>query len=196
MTDREIDTAERIIEVARECFEEVGIRRTSMDDIARAAGVGRTTVFRRFEGKDQIVQIVMMRIITQIAEDVRAVFLNEASLEAALTEAIVLWTREFRDNPLFAKVMRTEPEVFMGTVTRDGSSVIEIVRTSVTEWLGETGGGPLLDRDAEATAEILARLGISLLLAPAGLVPIDDDDALRGFLRRYVVPGVAMLADS
>lgn len=194
VSGREIDTAERIVEVARECFEEVGIRRTSMEDIARAAGVGRTTVFRRFESKDQIVQMVMLRIIAQIADDVRTRFLKESDLEVAVTEAMVVWVRQFLENPLFAKVMRTEPEVFTGTLTRDGSSVIAIVRASVTEWLGKTGGGPLSDPDAEATAEILTRLGITLILAPGGVIPVGDDRALRKFLRRYVAPGVALLA--
>lgn len=194
VTARDIEASERILDVALDCFVEVGIRRTSMDDIARAAGVGRTTVFRRFESKDQIVRIVVMRIVTRILEDVRAAFLNEADLDAALTEAVVASVRAYREDPLFAKVMRTEPDAFLGTLTQGESSVVDIIRASVTGWLGEGGGGPLSDRDAEATGEILIRLGISLIVAPGGMIPIDDDEGLRSFLLRYVAPGVALLA--
>ena len=73
--DQDSDEAgERIVEAALACFAELGIRRTSMDDIARAAGVGRTTVFRRFDSKDRLVQTVMLRVVGQATKRVQAVF--------------------------------------------------------------------------------------------------------------------------
>jgi hypothetical protein len=98
-----------------------------------------------------------------------------------------------RDHPLFVKVARTEPESLLQVLTTDGATVISLFRHSVGEWLGATGGGPLTD-DAEVVAEILTRLGISLILTPDGLIPIDDDDRMRAYLARYVVPGIARLA--
>jgi hypothetical protein len=44
--------------------------------------------------------------------------------------------RELRDHPLFGKVLRTEPEAFLGTLTADGASVIAVIRRSVAEWPG------------------------------------------------------------
>jgi TetR/AcrR family transcriptional regulator, repressor for uid operon len=197
VTDPDSDDAgERIVAAALTCFTELGIRGTSMDDIARAARVGRTTVFRRFESKERLVQIVLLRIVGQATEHVQAVFHGARDLETGLTEALVVAVRELRDHPLFAKVLRIEPESFLRTITADGASVIAVVRRSIADWLGSSGGGPLSDGDAEMVAEGITRLGVSLILAPEGPIPLDDDEGLRAYFARYVVPGIARLAAS
>ena len=191
--DSEDEIGERILDAALKCFEEVGIRRTSMDDIARAAGVGRMTVFRRFEGKDQLTHIVLMRVGVEVTELARAAFAGARDLETGLTEALVLAVQALRDRPLFVKVLRTEPEVFLRSLTGDGLNMIEMIRRSVSAWLGGSGGGPLGDEDAELVAEGITRLGVSLVLSPEGPIPLYDDNGLREYLGRYVVPGIARL---
>ncbi|HEX3613611.1 MAG TPA: TetR/AcrR family transcriptional regulator [Sporichthyaceae bacterium] len=124
------------------CFQ-VGIQRTSMDDIARTAGVGRVTVFRRFDTKDQLVQIVVLRVMDEVTALIRAAFLAEKDLEKALTAALMASVRALRDHPLFVKVARTEPESLLQVLTTDGATVISTLRHSVGEWLGASGGGPL-----------------------------------------------------
>jgi TetR/AcrR family transcriptional repressor of uid operon len=190
------EVAERILDAALECFQEVGIRRTSMDDIARAAGVGRMTVFRRFDSKDRLAQLVLLRVVAEATARVRIAFMGARDLETGLTEALVMSVRELRDHPLFGKVMRTEPDSFLRTLTTDGASVIAVVRRSVADWLGASGGGPLSDEDAEMVAEWITRLGVSLVLAPEGPIPLYDDEGLRAFFARYLVPGIARLAAS
>src|SRR6202022_2316488 len=115
-------------------FAEWAATRTSMDDIATAAGVGRMTVFRRFESKDRLVQFVMFRVVERMAARVRETFLGEPDLETALTEAIVASVDELRGVPLFTKVLRTEPDALLRTLTTDGGSVIAIVRNSTMSW--------------------------------------------------------------
>jgi AcrR family transcriptional regulator len=167
-----------------------------MDDIARAAGVGRMTVFRRFESKDRLAQLVLLRVVAHATERVRTTFIGARDLETGLTEALVVSVKELRDHPLFVKVLRTEPDSFLRTLTTDGTSVIAVVRHSVADWLGSSGGGPLSDADAEMVGEWITRLGVSLVLAPEGPIPLDDDDGLRAYFARYLVPGIARLADT
>jgi TetR/AcrR family transcriptional regulator, repressor for uid operon len=190
------EAGERIVEAALACFAELGIRRTSMDDIARAAGVGRTTVFRRFDSKDRLVEIVLLRVVGQATKRVQAVFESARDLETGLTEALVVAVKELRDHPLFAKVLRIEPESFLRTLTTDGASVIAVVRGSIADWLGSSGGGPLSDEDAEMVAEGIIRLGVSLILTPEGPIPLDNDEGLRAYVARYLVPGIVRLAAS
>jgi AcrR family transcriptional regulator len=190
----EDEVGDQIVQAALACFEEVGIRRTSMDDIARAAGVGRMTVFRRFESKDRLAQTVLLRVVADATARIRAAFLGERDLETALTEALVVSVKELRDHPLLVKVLRTEPEAFLRTLTTDGATVIAVVRRSVADWLGSSGGGPLSDEDAEMVAETITRIGMSLILTPQGPIPIDDDQRFRAYAARYLVPGIARLA--
>ncbi len=152
------------------------------------------TVFRRFESKDRLVQMVLLWVVAQATARVRATFLGASDLETGLTEALVVAVKELRDHPLFVKVLRTEPESFLRTLTSDGESVIAVVRRSVADWLGTSGGGPLSDDDAEMVGEVITRLGVSLVLTPGGPIPLDDDEGLRAYFARYLVPGIARLA--
>jgi TetR/AcrR family transcriptional repressor of uid operon len=188
------EIAERIVEAALACFEEVGIRRTSMDDIAREARVGRMTVFRRFESKDRLAQVVLLQVVANATVRIRAAFLGEPDLESGLTEALVASVQAFRDHPLFVKVRWTEPDAFLRTLTADGESVIALMRGSVTDWLGASGGGPLTDEDAVMVGETVTRLGMSLMLNPHGPIPLGDDRLVRAYVARYLVPGIVRLA--
>lgn len=46
---------ERLVDAAFELFGERGFERTTVDDIAERAGVGRTTFFRHFGSKEQVI---------------------------------------------------------------------------------------------------------------------------------------------
>ena len=48
-------TREKLTAAAFELFEQQGYEQTTIDDIAARAGVGRTTFFRTFRGKDEVV---------------------------------------------------------------------------------------------------------------------------------------------
>jgi len=152
------------------------------------------TVFRRFDSKDRLAQIVLLRVIAEVSARVRATFIGAPDVETGLTEALVVSAKELRDHPFFVKVLRTEPESFLQTLTGNGTSVIAVIGRSVADWLGQSGGGPLSDKDAEMVAEFFTRLAVSLVLTPEGSIPLNDDDGLRAYLARYLVPGIVRLA--
>jgi AcrR family transcriptional regulator len=65
---------DRLLDAAGECFAESGVD-ASVDEIARRAGVGHGTVFRRFPTKDALVAAVIdghVRALTALAEEVRS----------------------------------------------------------------------------------------------------------------------------
>src|SRR5262245_24071381 len=49
-------TRQRLIDVARELFAQNGIQNTGIDDIAKAAGTSRATVYTHFGGKPEIIR--------------------------------------------------------------------------------------------------------------------------------------------
>lgn len=139
-------------------------------------------------------RLVLLGVLAQAAERVRLAFLGTRDVETGPTEAIFTSVKEIRDHPLFVKLMTTDPDLFLGTVTTEGGSAIALMRHSITSWLGSSGGGPLSDEDAAMTAESTVRLGVSLIIAPGGPSPIHDDDGMRAFIARYLIPGIARLA--
>jgi AcrR family transcriptional regulator len=57
---------DRLLEAAGECFAEQGVD-VSIDEIARRAGVGHGTVFRRFPTKDALLAAVLARHMAELA---------------------------------------------------------------------------------------------------------------------------------
>lgn len=54
-----LENRERILKAARELFEERGVTRVNMEDIARAACVGKGTLYRRFPNKGLLCQALL-----------------------------------------------------------------------------------------------------------------------------------------
>jgi AcrR family transcriptional regulator len=62
---------DRLLDTAAECFAEQGLD-VSIDEIARRAGVGHGTVFRRFPTKDALVAAVLNQRVRELTERVQA----------------------------------------------------------------------------------------------------------------------------
>src|SRR5579859_712543 len=54
-------TRTRILDAALEEFTRFGLRRVTMEDVAQRASIHRVTIYRRFDGKDALVDAVIMR---------------------------------------------------------------------------------------------------------------------------------------
>ncbi len=50
-------TYEKILDAGLALFVEFGLRRTTMEDVATRAGIGRATAYRRFADKDQLIPV-------------------------------------------------------------------------------------------------------------------------------------------
>lgn len=75
---------EQIIEAARTLFVRIGPD-VPMEEIARAAGVGIGTLYRRFPDRDELIKAVSLDNFTRLAELARRVEREEPDPEAALT---------------------------------------------------------------------------------------------------------------
>lgn len=73
-----------ILQAARQEFEENGIRRTGVDDVAKRAGVSRSTLYRRFPNKEALLLGVAERIYLD-----GMVVLEEATVGHGPQEAVV-----------------------------------------------------------------------------------------------------------
>ena len=59
--DDEDAARERLLDAAEECFGQFGPNKTSIEDVARQAKVSRSTVYRYFEGRDELLAAAYMR---------------------------------------------------------------------------------------------------------------------------------------
>ena len=74
------DATQLILDAALVEFERHGFRRVALDDVAKRAGVSRTTIYRRFVNRDELVGAVIERenvaLFADIAHEVGALAVN------------------------------------------------------------------------------------------------------------------------
>ena len=67
-----LSARERLLLAAMECVGQWGVTKTTVDDVAREAGVSRATVYRLFPGgKPSMVQMATQPTVTRTAEATR-----------------------------------------------------------------------------------------------------------------------------
>ena len=181
----------RILDAAHKCFAAGGIRKTTMNAIADAAGVGVATVYRRFPQKPLLVQTVLIREITQLVDSVDAAIADTESFEDELLTGFVAFARELSVRTLLRDMPDTDiVGDAVAALPDHGSPILSLGRAYLANLIRrwQVAGELPADFDADLVAEIYARLAHSLAMIPEGMIPLDDPAKARHFARRYLSP--------
>lgn len=98
-TETEDPTARRILDAALEQFTVFGLRRSSMDDVAKRAGVSRVTVYRRFGTKDALVEQTLLRENSRFFQRLDQAVAALPTMEERVVEGFVVALRHTRAHP-------------------------------------------------------------------------------------------------
>jgi len=177
------DVDERILDAAGRLLVSVGLEELEVDAVAEAAGVGRSTIYRRFEGRNALLAATVAhegrRLLAALADAVAGIDDPEDRLVVAFCAGL----RVARATGV-AERIRDEP-LLLRLLTVDGGPVLAAARMQLAEVARRMD--PAIDRDdAEATAELLVRLAVSLLVTPESA--LDLDGGCEDSIRRHLVP--------
>ncbi len=87
------------MDAAEACFEKYGIAKTTMDDIAKMAGVSRPTVYRHFSDRDGLILAVVMRRSRQLIDRAQKFLRKQGSLEEQIVEGLIFLADNGRKDP-------------------------------------------------------------------------------------------------
>lgn len=181
--------AQRILDAAFEQFCLLGIKRSSMEDVAKKAGIGRVTIYRRFASKDKLVEALMNQQIQRVLARVTEAHAAASDVESAWVAGFVAGMNAVRRHPLLQALLNTEPETILPMFTVKAGPGLSLVRaylageiTKTREALGVEGD------DADELGEVLARLTLSLVLTPDTVLAVDDEAEAAKFARRFLLP--------
>lgn len=180
----------RILDAAHDLFCRMGIQKTTVDDVARAAGVSRITVYRRFATKDVLIEHVvrreLQRYFAQFLEDIKAA---ETVADRVVT-GFVSSLRAVRRNALIAGLLAAEPSARVPSLIASDGENLATVRGFVAGQLRrEQAAGNVSDAlDVDLVAEMMVRLSTSFLVSPSRIVDVDDDEQLTAVARQFLVP--------
>jgi AcrR family transcriptional regulator len=182
-------TGERILDAALAQFERDGIRRSSVEAVARRAGVTRVTVYRRFPRKEALVDAVAAREARRLIAAADQRFTALPGAEERIVEGFTFLLRETRSHPLTRRLLAVEPEAVLPALTLEAGPVLEVGIAYVAEQIRRgQGEGALPAYDPEPVAELLVRFAHSALLAPRAAIDLDDERAVRAFARDHLTP--------
>lgn len=100
-----------LLDAAELCVMAVGMRRTTLTDVARRAGVSRMTVYRRFPDVEALLQALMTREFGAVLSDV--VQVQGATARERLVRGARQATWALSEHPLFNRLMDVDPELLM-----------------------------------------------------------------------------------
>jgi AcrR family transcriptional regulator len=179
---------EAILDAAYELVLAVGMRRVNMADVARAAGVSRATLYRRFPNVDAVVAALTTRELGAI---VGAAFARPGKdARTTIVRGIVATVQAVRTHPLTRKIIDVDPEFLLPyLVERRGTSTAAQLDLLTEALRANDGSIRRGNRAAQARALGLTAWSFAL----TGPVLADDavtldalDRELRALLDRYL----------
>jgi AcrR family transcriptional regulator len=108
---------EALLDATQACVLAVGVRRTTMTDVARRAGVSRMTLYRRYADVTSLLQALMTREFTQIIAEVEAEVAELASARERLVATAVAGVDRLTRHPLFLRIVDVDPELLLPYLT-------------------------------------------------------------------------------
>ncbi|MFJ8544051.1 TetR/AcrR family transcriptional regulator [Streptomyces sp. NPDC093586] len=186
-----------VLDAVRDCVLAVGVRRTTMTDVARRAGVSRMTLYRRWPDVRSLVGDLMTR--EWIAVATGAVPEPGPGLEtrSRIVEGLVTGVAAFRAHPLFRKIVDVDPELLLPYVLdRRGASqeaLLELLAAALREGHAD---GSVRAAPPERQARSVLLVVQSYALSLRTMTDEDDPDLtaaaflaeLRTILERTLTP--------
>jgi AcrR family transcriptional regulator len=80
---------QEILDAAGRVFAQYGLKKTTIGDIVREAGVARATLYKHFASKEDLFKGVLDREIAEVLEAIRAAVSDERSARGGLRTALV-----------------------------------------------------------------------------------------------------------
>lgn len=176
----------KILDAARQVFETYGARRATVEDVARAAGISRSTLYRAYPNKDALLQAVLYRELDGFLTELDAVA-RDLPPQDAIVESFSRGMTLGRKVPLLARLLESEPEVIGGVGATSQASFVLDSATQVATTLRRSGATMPEDELLEV-AELLLRLAYTYFLNPSGTLDATNDAAVRAYARRYLAP--------
>ncbi|WP_432839511.1 TetR/AcrR family transcriptional regulator [Dactylosporangium sp. CA-092794] len=171
-----IPARERLVDAALELFDERGYEQTTVDDIADRAGVGRTTLFRHYRSKEDVIFPDHERMIAAIRD--RLATSTAGTAIVAVTEAVRLVLLRYLEEGDRARRRYKLTSRVAALRDREIASVARyqrLFREFIADWMGPEPGAPL-------RAELMAAAVVSA-----------HNHVLRRWLRRDTADPAAEL---
>lgn len=186
----EADSAtEAILDAAVIEFERHGFRRVALDDVARRAEVSRTTIYRRFANRDELVAAVIEReniaLFADIAEEVK----RAGAQSNYYVEAFTLSILKFRRHRVLYRMLTDEPALLLDMARRHYDAVIARMAEALRVIFPDGFADRIGEQAVIELADTILRYAAMVLLVPSA-APLETADDIRAFATQHFLPSL------
>ena len=180
------EAREKLLCAADACYAEKGPVRTRMSDIARRAGVHRSTVYYYFPTKDTLLAASFLRVLATTAEAVEKCWQTNDPFLDQLVAACLRGIADARSSPIMRSLIEEHQALGAAYHAAEGS---ELWRAKLADMLvrrieaASAAGVIRGDLSADVLARWIVRINFSLIAEPAQ--PEDGGD--EGLLRQLLI---------
>lgn len=168
---------EDLLRAAAVRFVETGIRSTTMEDIASAAGAGKATLYRYFANKDAVIDALLDREGDRLQRRLSRAHDDAGGGVPGIRAAFVAGIRFFTRHPILAVGREEEPPLVVERIlARRGPMVDRALDFYAGAIRRARQDGAVGDVDPRIAAEVIVRLTLSYFLVPPMVLDVDDDD--------------------
>ncbi|HEY9312383.1 helix-turn-helix domain-containing protein [Williamsia sp.] len=170
-------------------FERVGVRRASIERIAQDAGVSRSTLYRRFPSKEDLLAEVVVSMRRHFLREI-SVALTGLDPRAAVVEAFCLAVTGFRNNALAKQILADDPGAIDLLIGFEAPQAVDLVgefSQGIVTTL-RAAGASMPEPDLRMAAETQFRLVSSFAVTSSFALDIDDADAVRAYAAKFLAP--------
>jgi AcrR family transcriptional regulator len=185
------DRREDLLGAAARRFVAVGLRRTTMEDIAREAGAGKATLYRHFANKDAVIDALLERESQRFERVLEHAAAGEQDAAGRIEATFVAAVAFFVQHPVLTRGRDEEPGLLLPRITADGGPLVARGLERFGHLIAEgVASGELRAVDPQAAAEVIVRLVLSYFSLPPMYVRVDDPDQARAFAHALVAGGL------
>ncbi|MEJ8667788.1 TetR/AcrR family transcriptional regulator [Streptomyces sp. NPDC093982] len=189
--------SDAVLDAVRDCVLAVGVRRTTLTDVARRAGVSRMTLYRRWPDVRSLVGDLMTREWVAVATAAMPERRPGTSARGLIVEGLVTGVGAFRAHPLFRKIVDVDPELLLPYVLDRRGASQQALLALLADGLREGhADGSVRAGHVERQARALLLIVQSFTLSLRTMTDEDDADLsseaflaeLRSILERTLTP--------
>ena len=191
---------ERWLDAAESCYTRFGPAKTTVEDVAQAAGVSRATLYRHFKSRDELLLAVVVREAARLAAEAEVLLQRFDDVGSWIVEGMLLCLREIPRRPLLAMLFAPEEVGSASRLVLTSERLLEIGADILRPMFEPARRRGLLREsvEIEALIEWVLRILVSYLTVPSHLARSEPE--LRHLLRVMILPAVlkrsAALLDS
>lgn len=182
-------TAQAILNAALKLYLEFGLRRTTMDDVARSIGMTRVTIYRYYADKGALFEAVVLREWLHQVQQIYDMSQHIENPEERLIEVFVMSIDGTRKHPLICRLLDSDTEWLLPYLTVKADVIFKYATFFMTDYITQMQDqGFLRHLNANFVAELMVRLSQSIVLTSGGLLAPESLQALREVTSKFLLP--------